>query len=268
MEFNASYGGGERFDEVVFEPEVTYRTGRDTRFHAFVGSPRGWRVDSIGGWNWRARLSLSDALYEALQVNDELRVTCRMRASTPWIRERWMKLICTRSVVGGPWPVASGGRPPKGGTTNRRGTAEIELMLAIPVLLVILFLTGGSLLLDRARMANAYNAENDAYTQVVSGTGFTVSGDPVPADGFFMPLLPNRYVMANELKSVQIQGVQPPIAAQLDDQAILLDPAWHFSAWPQSGDRGSLQGWFTAYVGESHPADIVDALELAAPGPP
>ncbi len=70
MEFNDSYGGSERFDEVVYIPEVTYRTGANTSFNGFVGSPRGWRVDSIGGWN--NRLSLSDALYDALQTNTEL----------------------------------------------------------------------------------------------------------------------------------------------------------------------------------------------------
>jgi hypothetical protein len=73
MEFNGSYGGGERFDEVVSIPEVTYRTGQYAVFHGFVGAPRGWRVDSVGGWEWRARLSLSDGLYEALMVNDEMR---------------------------------------------------------------------------------------------------------------------------------------------------------------------------------------------------
>jgi hypothetical protein len=141
-------------------------------------------------------------------------------------------------------------------------------MLVIPVLLVILFLVGGSLVLWRARMSNAYNAENNAYAQVVSGRGFTVSTDPVPAVGFFVPLLPNRYVTANEMQSVQIKGVRPPIDTTLFDRAILLDAAWHFSAWPQSGDRAALQEWFTTYVGQSHPADVVEALELAAPGPP
>jgi hypothetical protein len=73
MEFNASYGGGERFDEVVTIPEIVYRTGAFSTFHGFVGAPRGWRVDSLGGWNWRTRLSLSDTLYDALGLNDELR---------------------------------------------------------------------------------------------------------------------------------------------------------------------------------------------------
>jgi hypothetical protein len=67
---------------------------------------------------------------------------------------------------------------------------------------------------------------------------------------------------------VQIKGVRPPIDSTLFDRAIMLDAAWHYSAWPQTGDRGALQEWFTLYVGESHTAEIVQSLELAAPGPP
>jgi hypothetical protein len=151
---------------------------------------------------------------------------------------------------------------------NRRGTAEIELMLVIPVLLVILFLVGGSLLLGRGRMSNAYNAENDAYTQVVAGRGFAESSDPVPPEGYFMPVLPNRYVTADELQNIQIRGIRPPINKQLSDRGILLDPAWHYSAWPQGGDGPMIQAWFAAYVGESHPAEIVQALGLRPATPP
>ncbi len=172
-----------------------------------------------------------------------------------------MKLICTEQGVRGK------GLGVRGGIMCRRGTAEIELMLVIPVLLVILFLAGGSLVLGRGRLANAYNAENDVYAQVVSGRGFTASADPVPAEGFFAPLLPSRYAMASELRSVQITGVRPPINTTLNDRAILLDAAWHYSAWPQSGDRIALQAWFGAYVEESHPAVVVEALGLQPPGP-
>jgi len=72
MEFNAAYGGGERFDEVVPIPETAYYIANQV-YHPFVGAPRGWRVGSLGGWNWRSRLSLSDTLYDALGRNDELR---------------------------------------------------------------------------------------------------------------------------------------------------------------------------------------------------
>jgi hypothetical protein len=63
MEFNSSYGGGDRFDQVTPFP---WGEGQ------FVGAPRCWRVCTIGGWNWRSRLSLSDALGPALERNGEL----------------------------------------------------------------------------------------------------------------------------------------------------------------------------------------------------
>jgi len=74
-EFNSGYGGGERIDQVADIPEIVYYVGgrRGLTYTAFTGEPRQWRVDSIGGWNWRARLSVSDALYQALPLNDELR---------------------------------------------------------------------------------------------------------------------------------------------------------------------------------------------------
>jgi hypothetical protein len=73
MEFNSAYGGKERFDEIVSVSEVHYVNSQRYSFTNYVGSPRGWRVNSVGGWNWRTRLSLSDALYDGLQMNPELR---------------------------------------------------------------------------------------------------------------------------------------------------------------------------------------------------
>ncbi|HEY4330483.1 MAG TPA: pilus assembly protein TadG-related protein [Phycisphaerae bacterium] len=70
MEFNAE-DGAQVYDQVISVPELVYRV-RTSRFSGFVGSPRGWRVGSLAGWSWRARLSYSDALYEALEVNQDL----------------------------------------------------------------------------------------------------------------------------------------------------------------------------------------------------
>ncbi len=53
MEFNGSYGAGDRYDR--HDP------------------PAPWRVSTIGGWNWQSRLSLSDAIGPALENNPQLR---------------------------------------------------------------------------------------------------------------------------------------------------------------------------------------------------
>ncbi len=67
MEYNPSYGGSERFDQVVPTPWANNNSNA-----LFIGSPRAWRVASLGGWNWRSRLSLADMLGAALQNNDDL----------------------------------------------------------------------------------------------------------------------------------------------------------------------------------------------------
>ena len=150
----------------------------------------------------------------------------------------------------------------------RLGTAELELLLVIPVLLLILFLAGGMMTLGTARMSNVYNAENNAYGQVVEGRGFYVSGDPVPVNDPFGPALPNRFALADERQTVVLTQQVNPHLVNLEDKAIFLDPAWHYSTWPQTGDRAAIQGWFEAYVGESHPGEIVTALGLQGAGPP
>jgi hypothetical protein len=61
-EFNDTWGGDERVDQTNFTPWGG----------VFVCSPRAWRTATIGGWNWRSRLSLSDALAPALDSNEEL----------------------------------------------------------------------------------------------------------------------------------------------------------------------------------------------------
>jgi hypothetical protein len=144
------------------------------------------------------------------------------------------------------------------------------LLLVIPLLLTLLFLGGGALSLGKARMSNAYNAENDVYTQVVSGRGYSPTNNPAPPDGInaVKPALPNRYDLADEFKNVIINGQDVPSTINLNDRAILLDPAWHYASWPQGGDRQWIQAWFEAYVAESHPGDVVGALGLQPAGPP
>jgi hypothetical protein len=63
MEFNSSYGGNDQFDSPSNIPYYNF---------GLIGSPRGWRVCSDGGWSWQPRLSLSDNLPKALELNPEL----------------------------------------------------------------------------------------------------------------------------------------------------------------------------------------------------
>lgn len=61
MEFNAAYGGSERFDEVTADPNAF-----------FIGCPLAWRLCSIGGWNWNSKLAVADALSGSLTASPEL----------------------------------------------------------------------------------------------------------------------------------------------------------------------------------------------------
>jgi hypothetical protein len=61
MEFNAAYGGSERFDQVTSDPNAS-----------FIGCPLPWRLSTVGGWNWNARLAVSDALSASLTNSPEL----------------------------------------------------------------------------------------------------------------------------------------------------------------------------------------------------
>jgi hypothetical protein len=67
MEFHSSYGGTERFDQVS---RIPY--SEDSWASHLIPVPRCWRLSSRGGWSWQPRLSLSDALPKALELNPEL----------------------------------------------------------------------------------------------------------------------------------------------------------------------------------------------------
>jgi Putative Flp pilus-assembly TadE/G-like len=53
MEYNDNYGGyyTEKFDEVSLNT-----------FGSLLACPRAWRLSTVGGWNWQARLSVVDSL--------------------------------------------------------------------------------------------------------------------------------------------------------------------------------------------------------------
>ena len=142
-------------------------------------------------------------------------------------------------------------------------------MLVIPLLLGFMFLAAAATGLGRARMTTSFSAEDRAYRQVVSGQGFTPAQTDLPPTGSGMPTLPTRYVLGNAVKQVEVAGQNMPVIHEEQDQAILLDAAWHISAWPQTGDRAAIQGWFEEYVDSSEGKSVaVTALGLQPAGPP
>jgi hypothetical protein len=169
-----------------------------------------------------------------------------------------------------PLSALRGPSSPRAFVVNARpGTAEIELLLVIPILLTILLLTGAGLRLGGARLANVFHAENEAYTQVTAGIAVSPSSDPLPIDGIIAirPGLPNRFDESKITTSVALpQGIGALPAATFTDKAVFLDPAWYYPG--RGADRSALANWFDNYVAEDHPADIVESLGLQPPGPP
>jgi hypothetical protein len=156
------------------------------------------------------------------------------------------------------------------------------LLLVIPVLLVILFLVSGAFSIGKARIWNAYNAENDVYGQVVAGRDFSAATDARPPVGIGVvkPELPNWYAEANTSTVATIQGTKGMPGVEMDgktiryaDKAIMLDPSWHMPGVPQTDTGGMMQDWFKEYVYEAYgtgvnPQEMRTALGMADPGPP
>ncbi len=158
-----------------------------------------------------------------------------------------------------------------------RGTAEIELLLVIPILLTLLLLAAAGLKLGAARLANAFNAENNAYQQVTLGGNVQVAVNPAPLDGIALaqgvtfppPPPPNHFDESLPTQTVAFpSGLVTLNSVSLSDQAVFLDPAWHYANWPQSDDHTVLQSWFVNDLAEDHPSDITDALGLQPAWPP
>jgi len=156
-----------------------------------------------------------------------------------------------------------------------RGVAEIELMLVIIVLLLpLLFLIGGAWSIGRARVRAAYDAENGAYAQVISGRNVTPN-DLSPPQGLIdvRPGLPNRYDLQEIKGTVPVEyGSMGANRVSYSERAIFLDPTYHWSEFPYSpagnADHAMIADWFAEYAAEVKTPEIVGSLGLYPPGPP
>jgi len=191
-----------------------------------------------------------------------------------------MKLICIdsgarRPLRHGP---ADGAFPWRSSSTRpARGVAEIELMLVIMlILLPILLLMAGAWTIGIARLRAGYDAENNAYSQVVSGIDVkSYTDDPIPPGGLLdiRPGLPNRFDSERATGVTVINyGTLGTNRVYYTEKAVFLEPTWHLNAYPYSAggdfDRTLIVEWFDNYVGETKTPAIVSSLGLQPPGPP
>ncbi len=168
-------------------------------------------------------------------------------------------------------------------SAHRRGNAEIETILVIPVLLALLFLMKGSLQLGTARLLNVFQAEQKAYADATTPTPPAADSDSGTLDPLndlasALPALPdqfpNRMHVSNATMDVNY-GLNIPLPdAHLQNQAAFPAPAWAYSAWPVGDQGGSFNdasathAWFSDYTAQVRTDTITNALGLSPSSPP
>jgi hypothetical protein len=158
--------------------------------------------------------------------------------------------------------------------SRRRGTAEIELMLVIPLLLTMLFLVGANLTLGGARIRNVFSAETAAYRDATVEGNPTLTGDgslPV-VDGFSsLPEgLPSRTHVSRPQATADVAlggSGGGTTSVTLTDRSAFVAPAWGYAGYPVQGDGATTAAWFADYASQAR-GPLEDPLGLAPSSPP
>jgi hypothetical protein len=165
---------------------------------------------------------------------------------------------------------------------SRRGVAEIELLLVIPVLLFLLFLIKGSYQYGTRRITNVFTAEEQAYRFATSSSSYSAGSDTgilSPTPGFtsavpqFADPLPNRMHVSDVDRDVTPTAAYPLHTLHLNNKAAFAGTPWAYSAWP-TGDGGGFNDgaitrqWFADYAAQVRDQTITDSLELSPSSPP
>ena len=151
---------------------------------------------------------------------------------------------------------------------RRRGTAEVELLLSVIVLLALLFLVRGGYQLMLARMDMIHTAGFRAMQEATASGNpqYTDDGDMPALDGIdaVRPGLPNRMHVPRLTTTVSIDsGANQTLSPKtVGGMAAVASPSWTYSAWPVGSDRSATTQWFQTYADESH-SELVYPLGLA-----
>lgn len=151
---------------------------------------------------------------------------------------------------------------------RRRGTVEIELLLAVSLLLALLFLIGGGLALGRARLMGAHRAAFYVWHDATETSTPQYARDVAPPVSLVREGLPNRLHTAELSENVTVyagSSMSPDVT--LRQRAQLLGPPWTLSAYPAVGDREATERWF-AQVADEVRQPFVHPLGLAPACPP
>ena len=161
------------------------------------------------------------------------------------------------------------GKPPR-----RRGTASIELILSVVLLITIMMLGLGAMHLATARLDTSNNATFEAFSNATTGQTpqYTDNGDLTPIDGIgsVRPGMPNRTHVPRPTTQVSVYAGdnQTLPSTTIGAKAGLTSPAWTYGAYPVGGnDEQATQQWFLDDAAESH-TYLTDPLRLAPPWTP
>jgi hypothetical protein len=150
-------------------------------------------------------------------------------------------------------------------SSRHRGTAEIELLLSVLVLLAILMLVWGGAKIGLARLDTATDVETKALGNAATGSPPQYTEDPdlteVTTEWDVKPGLPNRTHVARAQATVPLTTGSatdslPP--AKVSAIAGAISPGWAMTGYPVASDEATMQSWFEQYINDSHP-------ELIAP---
>ena len=154
---------------------------------------------------------------------------------------------------------------------SRRGTAEIETLLVIPILLFLLMLVAAEAKLGTSRLSTVFSANEMAYRDATAARSPAYAPnselDPVAGIGVVKPGLPERMHVADASSAVAMNLFGDSKTVNLKSSAAYASPAWAFSAWPAEGDAQATENWFTDYANEVR-QNVQDPLELSNPWTP
>ena len=161
-------------------------------------------------------------------------------------------------------------KPPLHARLSRRGTAEIELVLSVVVLISILMLIVGATKLAVARLDTARSAQSEAFLDA------TTAPTPAYADDSQLPPIDGIATVRPRTSKTEPTFRDPPPKSRsnagnhqtlppftIGGKAGPAGPPWSYPAYPVgAADLTATEQWFVDYITESH-APLINPLRLA-----
>jgi hypothetical protein len=151
-------------------------------------------------------------------------------------------------------------RHSKGGARRRRGTADVELLMTIIIMLFTLFVAWGAGRIARLRLQVSDEAHTAAVRDAIASTSVQDATDSTvnPMTGedgnSLSDPLPNRVHTTSKSGTItlQVPNGQPQHAYTLTFGGSSISPAWTYTAYPFDSDKANTQSWYENQTGTYH----------------